>query len=97
LEDAMAARRVSDAAGATRGVLRERREGREIGKPGVKAEALGRASAGKGPSAQNVADVADVADVAGVAAMAEAAERAERFKAWLEASPPEWREFFDAP
>jgi hypothetical protein len=29
--------------------------------------------------------------------MAEAAERAERFKAWLEASPPEWREFFDAP
>lgn len=85
MEDAMAARRVSDAAGATRGVLRERRE---IGKPGVKAEALGRGPRGKGPSAL---------DGAGVAAMAEAAERAERFKAWLEASPPEWREFFDAP
>jgi hypothetical protein len=76
----MAARRVSDAAGATRGVLRERRE---IGKPGAEGPR------GKGPLA--------VAGGTGVAAMAETAERAERFKAWLEASPPEWREFFDAP
>jgi len=73
----MATRRVSDAAGAMRGVFRE--AVRADPRPEARTPGAG------GPSAASVVE------------RAERAERAERFKAWLEASPLEWREFFEAP
>ena len=94
----MATRRVADATAAMTGVTRRgldpTRRPEARGEPGRKAST---SVASVASSASSLSSSSSRLGTSGTPSSPSVEERATRFKAWLEASPLEWREFFEAP